>query len=207
MTEDTGNEGRPDLADQRDVPRIYQPAEDSRLLAETAVEYVDGGDLVLDLGTGSGYVGRRVAEEKGARVLASDVSPLACREAASAGLPVIRGHLLDPVCDGTVDAVVFNPPYLPTAPDREWDDWMERALSGGESGRAVIEPFLADLRRVLASDGQALLLLSSLTGIEAVRDHARANGLTTMEAASEDYPSERLVVLHLVPSRGNYHDA
>lgn len=203
MTDDTENKGRPDLAAQRDVPRIYQPAEDSRLLAETAIEYVDEAEVVLDVGTGSGYVGRRIAEETGARVLASDVSPLACREAASVDLPVIRGHLLDPFCDGTVDAVVFNPPYLPTAPDREWDDWMERALSGGESGRAVIEPFLSDLRRVLAGDGHALLLLSSLTGIDVVRDHARANGLTTMEAASEAYPSERLVVLHLVPSRGD----
>jgi release factor glutamine methyltransferase len=203
VTDGHRNGDRPGLADQRDVATVYQPAEDSRLLADTATQYLDGGSLVVDVGTGSGYVGRRVAEETGSRVVGSDVSPVACREAAAAGLPVVRGNLLDPFHDGTADAVVFNPPYLPTAPDREWDDWMERALSGGESGRAVIEPFLSDLRRVLTAEGEALLLVSSLTGIDAVRDHARAHGLTTMEAASEAYPSERLVVLHLVPSKGD----
>lgn len=195
--------GRPSLADLRDIPDVYQPAEDSRLLAATAVEYLTGEERVLDLGTGSGYVGARIAAETGARVLASDVSPVACRAAADRGLPAVRGNLLSPFRDGAFDAVVFNAPYLPTRPDHEWDDWMEAALSGGESGRAVVEPFLADLRRVLAPHGEAFLLVSSITGIEAVRDHGRANGLTTMVAADEAHPAERLVVVHLVPSVGN----
>ncbi len=196
-------EGRPRLADVRDIDAVYRPAEDSRLLAEAAVAHLDGDQRVLDLGTGSGYVGRRIADEAGATVIASDVSPHACREARTDGLAVVRGHLLDPFRDATFDAVVFNAPYLPTPADREWDDWMETALSGGESGRAVVDPFLADLRRVLDSEGEALLLISSLTGIDAVRDEARTNGMTTMIVAEAAHPNERLVVLHLVPSRGN----
>jgi release factor glutamine methyltransferase len=197
------DDGRPRLADQRDVESVYQPAEDSRLLAETVVGYLDGDERVLDVGTGSGFVGRRVAEATGATVLASDLNPHACRQAADEGLQVVRANLLDPFSAGVVDVVTFNPPYLPTSPDRESEDWMQRALSGGESGRAVVEPFLADLRRVLAPGAEAFLLVSSLTGIEAVRDHARANGLTTMGIAEEAHPSERLVVLRLVPSQGN----
>jgi release factor glutamine methyltransferase len=195
------SDDRPALADRRGTEAVYQPAEDSRLLAETAVGYVEDSDRVLDVGTGSGYVARTVAEETGARVVASDLNPHACREArAGAGVPVVRADLLSAFRDSAVDVVVFNPPYLPTDPDREWDDWMERALSGGESGRAVIEPFLSDLRRVLGPAGDALLLVSSLTGLDAVRDHARTNGLTTMEAASEHHSFERLVVFHLRPS-------
>jgi len=197
------DDGRPRLADQRDVDAVYQPAEDSRLVAETVLGYLDGDERVLDVGTGSGYVGRRVAEATGATVLATDVSPHACQRAAADGLDVLRANLLDPLADGTVDVVVFNAPYLPTSPEREWEDWMERALSGGESGRAVVEPFVADVRRVLAPGGEAFLLVSSLTGIDAVRDHARASGLTTTVAAEEAHPYERLVVLHLVPSRGD----
>jgi release factor glutamine methyltransferase len=197
------DDGRPRLADQRDVESVYQPAEDSRLLAETVVGYLDGDERVLDVGTGSGFVGRRVAEATDATVLATDLNPHACRQAADEGLQVVRANLLDPLSAGAVDVVVFNPPYLPTSPDRESEDWMQRALSGGESGRAVVEPFLADLRRVLAPGAEAFLLVSSLTGIEAVRDHARANGLTTMGIAEEAHPYERLVVLRLVPSQGN----
>jgi release factor glutamine methyltransferase len=194
-------EERPDLAEQRDVEAVYRPAEDSRLLAETAAAYVERDDRVLDVGTGSGYVARQVAEETGADVIASDLNPHACREArAKAGVPVVRANLLSPFSEGAFDVVAFNPPYLPTEPDREWGDWMEAALSGGETGREVVEPFLGDLRRVLAPDGDAFLLVSSLTGVDAVRDHARASGLTTMEAASEPHSFERLVVLHLRPS-------
>jgi release factor glutamine methyltransferase len=194
---------RPALADRRDTETVYQPAEDSRLLAGTALAHVAESDRVLDAGTGSGYVAHRIAEETGARVVGSDLNPHACRQARDAGVPAVRADLLTPFREDAFDVVVCNPPYLPTAPDREWDDWMERALSGGETGREVIEPLVEDLRRVLAPDGEAFLLVSSLTGIEAVRDHARANGLTTMEADSESHPYERLVVLHLKPAGGS----
>lgn len=198
---------RPRLADEREIPPVYRAAEDSRLLADTVIGYLDGDELVLDLGTGTGYVGRRIASETGASVIGSDINPHACRAAAGDGLAVIRGDLLGPIQTEAVDIVVFNPPYLPTSPDIEWDDWQERALSGGETGRAIIEPFLEDCRRVVRRGGAAFLLVSSLTGIEAVRDHARANGLTTAIAAEEAHPGERLVVIHLVPSHGNNHDA
>ncbi len=194
-------EDRPRLADQRDTDRVYQPAEDSRLLAESALQYVDRPDLVLDVGTGSGYVASRLAEETGADVVATDLNPHACRQARGAGLRVVRANLLTPFPDGVFDVVVFNPPYLPTDADSEWGDWMERALSGGPTGREVVDPFLADLRRVLAPDGEAFLLVSSLTGVDAVREEARANGLTSMVLDSESHSFEELVVLHLRPSR------
>ncbi len=195
MTDD-----RPPLAAQRDIDRVYQPAEDSRLIADTAVGYVQAGDLILDVGTGSGYVARRLADETDARVVATDVNPHACRQARAAGLSAVRADLLAPFRAGAFDTVVFNPPYLPTDPDREWNDWMERALSGGETGRQVVDPFLEDLRRVLVPGGGAFLLVSSLTGVDSVRDRARANGLTTMEVAAESHSFEKLIVLHLRPS-------
>lgn len=191
---------RPALTEQRSVESVYQPAEDSRLLAETAIPYVDRADQILDAGTGSGYVAARIADETDADVLGSDVNPSACREAARTGVPVVRANLLDPFRDGAFDVAVFNPPYLPTEPGREWDDWMAVALSGGEDGREVIEPFLDDLVRVLAPDGHAFVLVSTLTGVEAVRDYARSNGLTTREAATEPHPYEKLIVLHLRPA-------
>ena len=190
-----------DLAERRgmDTP-VYGAAEDSHLLARAAVERVDAGDLVLDLGTGSGYVAATVAETTGARVIGSDINPHACRRADEAGVEAVRADLVAPFRDGVFDWVLFNPPYLPTAEEEARDDWMERALSGGESGREVIDPFLDTVRRVLAPDGRVLLLVSSLTGVDAVRDRARANGLTTRPVSEESYPFERLVVLSLRPT-------
>ncbi|MGM0592628.1 MAG: HemK2/MTQ2 family protein methyltransferase, partial [Halobacteriota archaeon] len=110
---------------------------------------------------------------------------------------VVRANLLEPFCDDAFDAVVFNPPYLPTDPDYEWDDWMERALSGGESGREVVDPFVDSVGRVLAPGGVALLLVSTLTGFDAVVDRAHGQGFTVSTVAEESFPFETLSVLLL----------
>lgn len=191
---------REDLAARRglDSP-VYDPAEDSRLLAEAAVDRLETGDVTLDVGTGSGYVASTVAAETGATVYGCDVNPHACRRARNAGVPVVRTDLVSGFRDGTFDWVLFNPPYLPTPPEVEGDDWMEAALSGGEDGRRVVDPFLDSVRRVLAPDGRVLLLVSTLTDINAVSERAAANGLGAEEVASESFPFERLVVLELAP--------
>ncbi|QLH84209.1 HemK2/MTQ2 family protein methyltransferase [Halosimplex pelagicum] len=186
--------GKPGLAAQRDVEQVYQPAEDSKLLADAVVERVGDGDRALDVGTGSGYVAARM-REAGADAVGTDLNPHACRQAAEAGIPAVRADLTGPFRDGSFDAVTFNPPYLPTEPDREWDDWMERALSGGEDGRAAIDPFLDDVSRVLAPGGAAYLLVSSLTDPDAVRERAAENGLASEEVASESHPFETLLVV------------
>lgn len=194
--------GRPALADRRGVETVYQPAEDSALLAAAAAETVGGDDLVFEVGVGSGWVAERVAAETGARVVGDDLSPAACAEAAGRGVEVLRANLLDPVSDRAVDVVLCNPPYLPTPPEAEWDDPMEAALSGGPEGRRVVDPFLDDVGRVLAPGGRALLLVSTLTGLNAVRDRAAANGLRAAAVREESYPYERLVVLRLSRASG-----
>ncbi|WP_255170823.1 HemK2/MTQ2 family protein methyltransferase [Natrononativus amylolyticus] len=187
-----------DLAERRGLETdVYQPAEDSRLLAETACDRLAGRETVLEVGTGSGYVAERIASETAARVVAADVNPHATQQARDRGLEAVRADLVSPFADDSFDAVVFNPPYLPTDPDHEWDDWMERALSGGEDGRAVIEPFLETVGRVLAPDGVVLLLVSSLTGVETVVDRAGEAGFSAAAVADESFPFETLTILEL----------
>jgi len=190
---------RPQLADVRDTETVYQAAEDSRLLAETVVEYVGERDRVLDVGTGSGYVGHRIRTETNATVVGSDINPEACRQAADAGLQVVRADMFGPFRPETFDVVCCNPPYLPTPPDQEWDDWMEEALSGGPDGRAVVDPFLDGVGRVLAEGGEAFMLISTLTGPEEVRETAAASALRMETVAEESHPFEKLLVVRLVP--------
>lgn len=186
-----------DLADRRGLDTdVYQPAEDSRLLVEAASEAIEPGWLALDCGTGSGYVGERIAET-GADVIAADINPHACRQARERGLETVRANLLDPFRANAFDAVCFNPPYLPTDPEHEWDDWMELALSGGESGRAVIEPFLDGVARVLTPGGVIFLLVSSLTGFEAVIERAENEGFDATVLREESFPFETLSVVRL----------
>jgi release factor glutamine methyltransferase len=213
--------------DPAEVGEVYEPAEDSDLLAAAARDHVDPADLVLDVGTGSGYVAGAAATT-GARVVASDLNPHACRAARErygAGrersdegetgdadldpdptpddeqgppIEVVRADLLSPFRAGAFDVVTCNPPYLPTDPDSEREDWMATALSGGESGRAVIEAFLADLPRALAPDGVCLLLVSTLTDVEAVVELADDAGFAAVAVREESFPFETLSVLKLV---------
>lgn len=188
-----------DLAKRRGLETdVYQPAEDSHLLASVGCERVDETDLVLEVGTGSGYVAETIGTETGARVIGSDLNPHACVQARARGVESVRADLLTPFADGVFDAVVFNPPYLPTAETEAWDDWMEVALSGGESGREVVDQFLADVGRVLAPDGVVLLLVSSLTGVEEVVEHAGERGFSAVALADDSFPFETLTVLELV---------
>jgi len=200
MTESQDEDSRSKLAERRGVdPDVYQPAEDSGLLAEAAIESLSEPELVLEVGTGSGWVAEQVDAETGARVIGSDLNPHACRQARERGVEAVRADLLGPFADDTFDAVLFNPPYLPTDPDNEWDDWMEHALSGGEDGRRLIVPFLKDVGRVLAPGGEVYLLVSSLTGYDIVVDLAEEAGFSVDEVAQESYPFEVLSILRLQP--------
>lgn len=190
----------PQLAEQRDIETVYQPAEDSKLLADAVVEAVDPDQRALDVGTGSGYVATRLRNETDADAVGVDLNPEACEQAFEAGVPVVRGDMFSPFCDDAFDVVVCNPPYLPTPPEQEWDDWMERALSGGEDGRAMVDPFLDGVGRVLAAGGAAYLLISTLTGPEEVRAYGRERGLDSEIVSEESHPFEKLLVVRFVPA-------
>jgi release factor glutamine methyltransferase len=186
-----------DLATRRgaDDAVVYQPAEDSGLLGEAAIEVARG--RVLEVGTGSGWVAAEIAAERGLDVVGSDLNPHAARQASERGVEAVVADLCAPFRDDAFDTVCFNPPYLPTDPDNEWGDWMERALSGGESGRELIEPFLADVGRVLAPDGVVLLLVSSLTGYDEVLALIDEAGFASEAVVEESFPFETLTVLRL----------
>lgn len=184
------------LAERRGMNTVYEPAEDSYLLAETVLGRI-GDERVLDVGVGSGYVATRIDSETPADVVGCDINPEACQRARSVGIEVVRSNLTDPFVTNSFDVVVFNPPYLPTPSEEAWDDPLEYALSGGEDGRRVVRLFLADVGRVLRPDGRVYVLVSSLTDIDAVVELAEDAGMQAIEIASESFPFERLIVLEI----------
>jgi release factor glutamine methyltransferase len=188
-----------DLATRRGFDSdVYEPAEDSRLLAETVSEHLEAPGRLLDVGTGTGYVGARIRETTDAPVVGVDLNPHACRRARENGIDAVRGDLTEPFRPDSFDVVVFNPPYLPTALEPERADWLAVAVSGGESGRTVIEQFLTDLGRVLAPDGVSFLLVSTHTGVDEVAAYAGQHGFHAVALADVSFPGETLTVLKLL---------
>jgi release factor glutamine methyltransferase len=184
---------------------VYEPAEDSYLLIDTALNEIAGSNQrlrIIEIGTGSGIVTAAMMRDAPEhRYAATDISPPAVACAKANRVPVVRADLFSGI-RGRFDLIVFNPPYLPTAPDERVDGWLDRAWNGGDDGRAVINRFLEHAPAFLADSGSILLLLSSLTGIDAVRERMASVGLVVREVASMRCPDERLVVLRgsLLPS-------
>jgi release factor glutamine methyltransferase len=175
--------------------QVYAPAEDTFLIRDAALAEVRPDDRVLEVGCGSGAVSAALLGRAGS-VAATDINPHAVRAARALGVETVRTDLMAGV-RGPFDLVLFNPPYLPTAPEERLDDWLEYALDGGPTGRETIERFAADIGRVLAPFGRILLLVSSLTGPEEVRKLFAGLGYIVLLAAKERVEGEDLLVLRI----------
>jgi len=177
---------------------VYEPAEDSYLLIDAALNEIAGSNRrlrILEIGTGSGIVAAAMMRDAPEHIYAAtDISPHAVACAKANRVPVIRADLFSGIRGG-FDLIIFNSPYLPTAPAERVDGWLDYAWNGGADGRAVIDRFLGQTPAFLADRGSILLLLSSLTGIETVRERMGSVGLVVHEVASIRCPGERLVVL------------
>jgi release factor glutamine methyltransferase len=126
---------------------------------------------VVDLCSGSGAIALAVANEvPGARVYAVERSPAAlawlrrnAEARAAAGdtpIHVVEGDATDPDVlaglDGTVDAVLCNPPYVPSAaavPADVADHDPHDAVFAGADGLAVIRPVIARAAALLRPGG------------------------------------------------------
>ncbi|MFA6332642.1 MAG: HemK2/MTQ2 family protein methyltransferase [Methanoregula sp.] len=177
-----------------DFGQVYQPEADTYLLLDAALKEVRPGDRVLEVGSGSGLIATEV--RKGARTIATDINPHAVICAHKAGVDVVRTDLVEAI-RGRFDLILFNPPYLPTEPHERIDDWLEYALDGGKTGRATIERFAADAGRVLAPRGRILLLVSSLTGLDEVKELFQTVRYTVDVIRQERVEDEMLYVLRI----------
>jgi release factor glutamine methyltransferase len=183
-----------------DPSQVYSPEADTFLLLDAARAEAKGGDRVLEVGTGSGYIAAELV--RGCDVVATDINPHAVLCARERGVEVVRGDLFSGI-RSTFDLVIFNPPYLPTQPQERIDDWFEYALDGGESGRVVIERFAADVDRVLAPGGRTLLLISSLTGLREVCELFVRHGFSADIAVQQTVEDEKLYVLRIYRNEKN----
>jgi len=136
---------------------IYEPAEDSWMLADWLSKQNLEQARVLEIGTGSGILAK-IAAQKGADVIATDINFSALRQLAHSGLKLICGDLLTMIKPSAkFDLIIFNPPYLPPEPptDPRWS-----------GGAPLIRAFLSQAKEHLAQNGQIVFVLSSLTGIQ-----------------------------------------
>ncbi len=195
-------------------PAVLIPRPETEALTEVVLrmlsENAAAAPVVADVGTGSGVIATAVAMKMSAAVVyATDVSvaalEVAARNAERAGVAdrvtFLEGEMLHPLhgngLAGKVDALVSNPPYIPTGEldglQAEVRDFEPReALDGGEDGLECLRVLVQDGPELLSpggflalevGDGQAsvvaVLMRDAFENIEVHKDYAGHDRIVT----------------------------
>jgi len=181
---------------------VYEPAEDTFLVANSLAQIVKEGDTFLDIGTGCGILAI-IAARKAKKVIATDVNPHAVKCAklnakvngVSHKMKVRLGDLFQPTLKTErFDVIVFNAPYLPSS-QREQRTWIGRAWAGGFIGRQFIDRFVKEAPHYLKRNGKILLVQSSLANIDETLEKFRDAGLEAQVTAEKKVAFETIVVI------------
>lgn len=146
---------------------VLIPRPETELIVETALRLVDSASAtVADVGTGSGCIGITLALERpGWRLCATDISEAAlqvatgnaARHAVSERLSFERAALSGSGAPNRFDAMVSNPPYVPSGdrdglqPEVRYEP--DEALFGGADGLDVVRALVDDAISRLVSRG------------------------------------------------------
>jgi len=141
---------------------MYNPEEDSIMLAKAVQRYARG--KVLDLGTGSGIQALAAAKnKKTSSIVAVDIDKeaiKACKKDIKNRKITFRHSNLFSNIKGRFDTIIFNPPYLPEEKEIKIKD---KEIYGGREGCELIVKFLKQVKKYLNKEGTILLVFSSFT--------------------------------------------
>jgi release factor glutamine methyltransferase len=181
-------------------PDVYEPAEDTLLLAQKLP--IKDGAKVLDMGSGCGILAV-LAAEKASIVVAVDINPHAVTctlknaelNGVKTKVKVRLGNLFEAVgATEKFDVILFNAPYLPVERD-EGADWIEKAWAGGETGREVIDKFIEQASDHLEVGGRILLVQSNLSDVEETLRRLHQHALHAAVIGEEKLDFERIVLV------------
>ncbi len=128
--------------------KVFIPRPETEVLVEVALEKLQRGDNVIDMGTGCGNIAVAVAKHSSCQVCACDISQeaieIARRNAMQNGVPrlisFLKGDMFAPLSmSRKFDLVLSNPPYIrhgeiQSLPEEVRNFEPHIALDGGEDG-------------------------------------------------------------------------
>lgn len=188
------------------TPAVLIPRPETEILVEQVLARVGDDARIADIGTGSGAIAVAMAVNlRAARIWATDTSEDALKvaranaekHAVSERVSMISGDLLEPlVLKGLqFDAVVSNPPYIPSAVIESLEPEVRRepvgALDGGADGldayRGLFPQAIACTKLVAVEFG--------IGQGDSVADIAKAAGFSDVEIVRDLAGIERVAIV------------
>lgn len=214
-----------------DYNHVYEPSEDSFLLLdalelELPLLLEKKPSVCLEIGPGSGIIISALAKYLTYQphcFFAVDINKFACdatkRTAKSnnVNVDVINMDLLTTFKPNSIDLLVFNPPYVPTAtsddlniPEQKkfYDEDAEKIFksgekllikswAGGADGCETINRVIFDLDRILAPGGIFYLLIIKDNNPEKIKQDLKSFGYQAEQIIDRKIRGEHLIVLKI----------
>ncbi len=193
-------------------PAVLVPQPDTEVLVETALERLKGKESVrvADICTGSGAIALALAHYlPGASLVATDISAealsIAKENSESLGLAdrteFLEGDLLSPLAGKPFDAILSNPPYIPSAEisglPREVQAEPRIALDGGADGLDFYRRLLDGGAAHLKDDGFMAMECGD-TQAAAIAEMATDKGFAGAEILRDLAGRDRVVLIRKV---------
>lgn len=171
---------------------IYEPAEDSYLLASIIPRYAKNKS-VLDMCSGSGILAETAKSAGAKSVTAVDINQNAIKTLKQKNIKAIKSNLFSKIKKSQkFDLIICNPPYLPE--DKRESKESQLATTGGKQGDELILKFLKQAKSRLKKEGTILLLVSSLTPEKRIKKLLENNNMNHKIVAQQKLFFEELVV-------------
>ena len=195
------------------TPDCLIPRADTELLVETAARMIPQGGSFIDAGTGCGSIAiSLLAARPDVSGCAFDISPgaLECarrnaeKNRVAERLRLLCGDMLDRrffECVGVYDAVISNPPYIPSRelsglePELSYEP--RSALDGGDDGLVFYRGLISNAGPALQDDG-VIIFEVGLNQAAQVGKIAGAAGYQCIKIQKDIEDRDRVLVLSKV---------
>ena len=175
---------------------VYDPSDDSLLLAGSVKEKDAKGKAFLDLGCGSGIQGINALALGAKKVLFADIDEQALDNAKANAKKLgfekcsafKKSNLFFALKERKFDLIVFNPPYAEST-EKKWLD-----VDGGKKGRELLDRFLKQLKNRLKKNGTVFFVQSSLNGKARTKRLLKEQGFAFEIVARKRLFFEELIV-------------
>lgn len=193
------------------IPRL-----DTETVVEEALNYLEKGDEVLDLCSGSGAIGISIAKLKGCKVTCSDISDDAMKlgeenaHLNKVKVKFVKSDLFKEFGTGfgrkKYEMIISNPPYIEkdvisTLEPEVRDHEPVLALDGGEDGLDFYRVIAKEAHLHLKKNGRLVLEIGSNQGECVKKLLEETEMFTDIEVKQDLAKHDRMVIARLVDKR------